>query len=211
MNQFLLLQLQRWRILFSDNLSNSAVLVSPVFHVFSKELLTWPTSPCKNTKVGRFAWFDIVWHRHASEYNRLKNYFLYSTNLSMNKFVQHIDRSCVFKGIVHQFFFYCSNLIFWVVMGCGIADFGRRVLKTPTTQHFWIFILSPGTSTRGATRDLDSRRRGPRLAAQGTLTRGAIGPWLKSMAPRVEVLCGAASRGPWGQNKNPKMLSFGRL
>ena len=33
------------------------------------------------------------------------------------------------KGIVHQFFFfYCSNLIFWIVMGCGIADFGRRSL-----------------------------------------------------------------------------------
>jgi hypothetical protein len=33
-----------------------------------------------------------------------------------------------FKGIVHQFFYYCSNLIFWIVMGCGIADFGRRGL-----------------------------------------------------------------------------------
>ena len=58
-------------------------------------------------------------------------------------------------------------------MGCGIADFGRRGLKTPQTQDFWVFILSPGTSTRGATWDLDSRRQGPRLAAQGTSTRGA--------------------------------------
>ena len=32
------------------------------------------------------------------------------------------------KGIVHNFFFYCSNLIFWIVMGCGIADLGRRGL-----------------------------------------------------------------------------------
>ena len=32
------------------------------------------------------------------------------------------------KGIVHQFFFYHSNLIFWIVMGCDIADFGRRGL-----------------------------------------------------------------------------------
>ena len=32
------------------------------------------------------------------------------------------------KGIVHNFFVYCSNLIFWIVMGCGIADFGRRGL-----------------------------------------------------------------------------------
>ena len=65
------------------------------------------------------------------------------------------------KGIVHNFFLYRSNLIFWIVMGCGIADFGRRGLKTPKTQHFWVFILSPGTSTRGATRDLDSWHRGP--------------------------------------------------
>ena len=33
-----------------------------------------------------------------------------------------------FKGIVHNFFVYRSNLIFWIVMGCGIADFGRRGL-----------------------------------------------------------------------------------
>ena len=32
------------------------------------------------------------------------------------------------KGIVHNFFLYRSNLIFWIVMGCGIADFGRRGL-----------------------------------------------------------------------------------
>ena len=32
------------------------------------------------------------------------------------------------KGIVHQFFFYRSNFIFWIVMGCGIAEFGRRGL-----------------------------------------------------------------------------------
>ena len=31
-----------------------------------------------------------------------------------------------FKGIVHNFFVYRSNLIFWIVTGCGIADFGRR-------------------------------------------------------------------------------------
>ena len=34
----------------------------------------------------------------------------------------------LFKGIVHNFFVYRSNLIFWIVMGCGIADFGRRGL-----------------------------------------------------------------------------------
>ena len=34
----------------------------------------------------------------------------------------------ILKGIVHNFFFYRSNLIFWIVMGCGIADLGRRGL-----------------------------------------------------------------------------------
>ena len=65
------------------------------------------------------------------------------------------------KGIVHNF---RSDLIFWIVMGCGIGDFAQRGLKMPKTQDFWVFILSPG--------DLDSRRHmGPRLAAQGTLTK----------------------------------------
>ena len=63
------------------------------------------------------------------------------------------------KGIVHQFVFYCSNLIFWIVMGCGI--------KNVTKEYPNIFVS----------------------------TRGAMGPWLKSMAPRspaprVEVPCG---------------------
>ena len=60
----------------------------------------------------------------------------------------------------------------------------------PETQHFWVLIFA-----RGATWDLDSRRRGPRLAAQGTLTRGATDLSQGPLAPRVEVL-GAASRGP---------------
>ena len=34
----------------------------------------------------------------------------------------------VFKGILHQKIFYRLNLIFWIVMGCGIADFDRRGL-----------------------------------------------------------------------------------
>ena len=37
------------------------------------------------------------------------------------------------KGILHQKIFYCLNLIFWIVMGCGIARFGRKGLKTTKT------------------------------------------------------------------------------
>ena len=39
----------------------------------------------------------------------------------------------VVKGILHQKIFYRLNLIFWIVMGCGIARFGRRGLKTTET------------------------------------------------------------------------------
>ena len=39
----------------------------------------------------------------------------------------------LFKGILHQKNFYRLNLIFWIVMGCGIARFGRKGLKTTET------------------------------------------------------------------------------
>ena len=45
--------------------------------------------------------------------------------------LQNPSRS--FKGILHQKIFYRLNLIFWIVMGCGIARFGRRGLKTTET------------------------------------------------------------------------------
>ena len=42
-------------------------------------------------------------------------------------------RIATFKGILHQKNFYRLNLIFWIVMGCGIARFSRRGLKTTET------------------------------------------------------------------------------
>ena len=54
------------------------------------------------------------------------------------------------KGILHQKIFYRLNLIFWIVMGCGIARFGRRGLKTTETWKFWSQNLSPGVLRRGA-------------------------------------------------------------
>ena len=44
-----------------------------------------------------------------------------------------VDVTIIFKGILHQKNFYRLNLIFWIVMGCGIARFGRRGLKTTET------------------------------------------------------------------------------
>ena len=39
-----------------------------------------------------------------------------------------LNKMATIKGILHQKIFYRLNLIFWIVMGCGIADFDRRGL-----------------------------------------------------------------------------------
>ena len=39
----------------------------------------------------------------------------------------------IIKGSSTKKNFYCLNLIFLVIMGCGIARFGRRGLKTTET------------------------------------------------------------------------------
>ena len=54
----------------------------------------------------------------------------------MDVFQDWADRrvlKTLFKGILHQKIFYRLNLIFWIVMGCGIARFGRKGLKTTET------------------------------------------------------------------------------
>ena len=40
------------------------------------------------------------------------------------------------KGILPQKNFYRPNLIFWIVMGCGRARFGRKGQKTPKIENF---------------------------------------------------------------------------
>ena len=43
--------------------------------------------------------------------------------------INHLQASdSELKGIIHNFFYFRSGLIFWIVMRCGIADFGRRAL-----------------------------------------------------------------------------------
>ena len=77
-----------------------------------------------------------------------------------------------FKGILHQKIFYRPNLIFWIVMGCGIARFGRRGLKITKTWKFWSQNLSPGVSRRSrpgvsrhSTRGFEAQHQGFRGAA----------------------------------------------
>ena len=76
------------------------------------------------------------------------------------------------KGILHQKIFYRPNLIFWIVMGCGIARFGRRGLKITKTWKFWSQNLSPGVSRRSrpgvsrhSTRGFEAQHQGFRGAA----------------------------------------------
>ena len=68
--------------------------------------------------------------------------WLVRSSFSTNNFCNDVFSSITFmispcsfrlKGILHQKIFYCLNLIFWIVMGCGIARFGRRGLKTTET------------------------------------------------------------------------------
>ena len=46
---------------------------------------------------------------------------------------ENISIEHLLKGILHQKFFYRLDLIYWIVMGCGTARFGRKGLKTTET------------------------------------------------------------------------------
>ena len=52
-------------------------------------------------------------------------------------------------------------------MGCGIARFGRRGLKTTETWKFWSQILSPGVLRRGA----------PGVSRHSAMGFGGAAPW----------------------------------
>ena len=48
------------------------------------------------------------------------------------------------KGILPHKNFYHPNLIFWIVMGCGRARFGRKGQKTPKIENFGLKVCSLG-------------------------------------------------------------------
>ena len=56
--------------------------------------------------------------------------FFYSLNILAKWEYVCMSVRANMKGIPHQKKLYCLNLIFWIVMGCGIARLGRRGLKT---------------------------------------------------------------------------------
>ena len=53
-------------------------------------------------------------------------------------------------GIVHQICFCCSNLIFWIVMRCGIANVGWRVENWWTTPLSGADVLPDSLNNRGS-------------------------------------------------------------
>ena len=75
------------------------------------------------------------------------------------------------KGILHQKNFYRLNLIFWIVMGFGIARFGRRSLKTTETWKFWVLRRSGP----GVLRHSNMGFRGAAEGFQGAATWGFEG------------------------------------
>ena len=64
------------------------------------------------------------------------------------------------QRIVPQKNCYHLNLISWIVMGCGIARFDQRGLKTTKTWTFWSHSLSPCDLEGCHTLDLEGRRYG---------------------------------------------------
>ena len=62
--------------------------------------------------------------------NQLRNARDYLGRLTISAVAGRFLDEVASLGIVHIFFIFGQN-IFWIVMRCGIADFGRRGLKTP--------------------------------------------------------------------------------
>ena len=102
-----------------------------------------------------------------SSYNNLIVYLETAQLATHSQTNQHIWYLWLFffeinlKGILHQNKFYRLNLIFWIVMGCGIARFGRMGLKTTETWKFWSQILSPGVLRRFSDLSFCAVPRGP--------------------------------------------------
>merc|ERR1711952_558896 len=82
-------------------------------------------------------------------------------------------------------------------MGCGIAVFGRKGLKTTETRKFWSQILSPGVLRRGAPGVLRHGAMGFRGAAQKTSV-------IYHLALSLEVP--SDYQGPRGTAPNDKSL-----
>ena len=102
----------------------------------------------------------------------------------------------VFKGILHQKIFYCLNLIFWIIMGCGIARFGRKGLKTTETWKFWL-------RSHLITRDLEAQHKMINHWSLLSVAPPLETPWRRASKPQVH----RASK-PLGTNFETKIFKF---
>ena len=95
----------------------------------------------------------------------------------------------VIKGILHQKICYRLNLIFWIVMGCGIQMGPRGT--APNDKSLKSFISG--------------------AAPQNPMAPPLEIPWRRPSKPlrRPSKPHGAVPRNPWGQNVRPKFSSFG--
>ena len=96
-----------------------------VCSIINTLLREWERVLRRNFICGHFWSAFKLW---ADGERKLVNNGAYLAEGKYNKDKFATSASCSLKGIVHQFLFYCSNLIFWIVMWCGIADFDRRGL-----------------------------------------------------------------------------------
>ena len=85
------------------------------------------------------------------------------------------------KGILPQKKFHRPNLIFWIVMGCGNACFGRKGQNTTWNWKFWSQSLFPGTSRRPAHGTSKQLAMGPRGNPHGPRGRQQ---WFVQVASR---------------------------
>ena len=116
--------------------------------------------------------------------------------------------------------FYRLTLIIWIVMGCGIARFGRRGLKT--TENFALSLEVPSDyqGPRGTAQNDKSLKsfisgaapRNPLALPLETPWRCPSKPLRRPSKPHGAVprnpRC-AAPQNPWGQILRPKFSSFG--
>ena len=76
------------------------------------------------------------------------------------------------KGILPQKKFYRPNLIFWIVMGCGKAHFGR---KKPASRSVWVAMRSVRVASRSHVR-VASRSQGTNFETKIFNFRCFFGP-----------------------------------
>ena len=69
-------------------------------------------------------------------------------------------RNYLLTGIIPQKKFYCPNLIFWIVMGCGKARFGQQRLKKHQNMIILVSKLIPSGFEARRTWGFEAKQQG---------------------------------------------------